>query len=114
LQNFASVFVAGTSPFFWKARCKVFDIDLYLALLQDLRDRLKHDDPVIQKAAETDYERCARAPNFAAALMEEVAPHASAAREALRSGAINDYPNPSQKQLATLKAICAKAQRGDA
>lgn len=50
-------------------------------------------------------------------------PHVSAAQEALGSDRINawerdflgslirDYPYPSDKQLATLEAICAKARR---
>jgi hypothetical protein len=99
----------------------MIDVHLYSDRLHDLCDRIGNDDPRMREEAWRDYERCARAPNFGAAL---VGSHVPAAREALGSDALNawersflesliHYSNPSDKQLSTLKAIVAKARRGD-
>jgi hypothetical protein len=95
----------------------MLDLDLYLDLLRDLRDRLRSPDPAVSDAANRDYERFARAPNFAAALVAEPA---AIARSCLRRGdRLNDWErsflaslqqvrSPSPKQLAVLSAIRAR------
>lgn len=92
-------------------------LDLYCDKLSDLRNRLKSDNPWIKDAAEREYERCARSPNFTAALLG----HRDTALWCLRhSAGLNAWEigfvsnmlhavNPSQRQWQTLATLFVKA-----
>jgi hypothetical protein len=99
----------------------MLDLDLHLALVDDLRERLRSDDSRVSTAANRDYERCARAPEGFAAALASAPAHVAAAQAALRSKKISDdwqldflksiqrFRNPSEKQLSKLEEICGRA-----
>jgi hypothetical protein len=92
---------------------------VFVTICFRISNRLKSNDPEVREGAVRDYEHAARAPEgFAAALMGT---HRAAARIALLRGdrlnswerdflaSLTRIANRSQKQLAVLASICAKA-----